>query len=206
MYTKYPSTPHLRGSNSIAKDDTTTSDEIFEGKYVVITEKMDGENTTMYGDHIHARSVDSRHHPSRDWVKRFHASIRHNIPEGWRVCGENVYAEHSIHYDSLPSYFLGFSIWNEDNICLRWIETLTLFQEWGITPVPILWCGLYDPKIIEAVIDQLDTSKQEGFVVRSTNNFHFSEFQNNVAKYVRKDHVQTDQHWTKKSVVPNQLA
>jgi len=39
------------------------------GREVVVTEKMDGENTTMYCDNIHARSIDGRHHPSRDWVK-----------------------------------------------------------------------------------------------------------------------------------------
>jgi hypothetical protein len=29
------------------------------------TERIDGENTTLYAACIHARSVDGRHHPSR---------------------------------------------------------------------------------------------------------------------------------------------
>lgn len=44
------------------------SPEFLKGP-VVITEKMDGENTTLYRDGLHARSLDSRHHPSRNWVK-----------------------------------------------------------------------------------------------------------------------------------------
>jgi hypothetical protein len=49
------------------------------------TEKMDGENTTIATDYIHARSLDSRHHPSRSWVKNLHGIIAHDIPLGWRV-------------------------------------------------------------------------------------------------------------------------
>lgn len=69
--------------------------ELYSGKQVLVTEKLDGECTTLYKDYSHARSLDSNHHPSRDWVKRFHSEIAHNIPEGWRVCGENVFAKHN---------------------------------------------------------------------------------------------------------------
>lgn len=207
MYTKYPSTPYLIGSDSYDPKDSHIGPGIFDGKTIVITEKMDGENTSFYTNYIHARSLDSRHHPSRDWVKGFHGSIKHLIPEGWRVCGENVYAEHSIHYNALPSYFLGFSIWDENNVCRSWKETITLFEEWGITPVPVLWSGLVNkPDIFRKIIDQLDFTIQEGFVVRVSESFHYSEFSEHVAKYVRPNHVQTDQHWTKKAVIPNQLA
>jgi hypothetical protein len=197
---------HLPWSDGITDDDKVieTLDSL-EGDYVVITEKMDGENTTMYRDHIHARSIDSKHHSSRDWVKSFHASIKHNIPEGWRVCGENVYAQHSIHYDNLPSYFLGFSIWNEKNECLRWIETMQRFSDWGIEPVPIIWAGLCDFKMIRQGLHPWDNTR-EGYVIRAGGKFHIEEFPIKVAKYVRKNHVQTDQHWMKGPVVQNRLA
>ena len=42
---------------------------------LVITEKMDGENTTIHNGGTFARSPDSRYHPSRDWLKAFAASI-----------------------------------------------------------------------------------------------------------------------------------
>ena len=68
---KYPTTPHLPFSLGIQSDDrrVQTLDGLV-GREVVVTEKMDGENTTMYVDHIHARSLDSRHHPSRDWAMK----------------------------------------------------------------------------------------------------------------------------------------
>ena len=111
QYYKYPRTPHLPWSQGASADDSLLKDsKLFEGQEVVITEKMDGENTTMYPDHIHARSIDSRHHPSRTWVKSLHGSIAHLIPQGWRLCGENLYAQHSIAYEGLKSYFYLFSV------------------------------------------------------------------------------------------------
>ena len=70
---KYPRTLHIPSSPGATSDDKmlTASQyvEFFQGRNIQITEKMDGENTTLYSDYLHARSLDSRHHPSRDWVK-----------------------------------------------------------------------------------------------------------------------------------------
>ena len=103
---------HLPWSPGLQNDDRVIESlDGFVGKRVIVTEKLDGENTTMYNDAIHARSIDGRHHPSRDWVKGFHGSIKHLIHPLYRVCGENVYAEHSIHYNALKTYFYGFGLW-----------------------------------------------------------------------------------------------
>jgi hypothetical protein len=100
-YVKYPRTYHLPWSDGATDDDRVLTDEDLEtnfaGRTVVVTEKMDGENTTMYNDCIHARSPDSGPHPSRDWVKNLHAQIQWQIPEGWRISGENLYATHTLH-------------------------------------------------------------------------------------------------------------
>ncbi len=100
---KYPRTPHLPWSPGRSEDDIALDsiDQLEKLENVVVTEKLDGENTALYHNCLHARSVDSKSHPSRDWIKQFHATIRHNIPEEFRICGENVYAKHSIFYDSL---------------------------------------------------------------------------------------------------------
>jgi hypothetical protein len=72
MYVKYPRTYHLPWSPGQTRDDRVIeSTDIFKGKEVVVTIKMDGENTTMYHDYIHARSIDSGSHPSRTWIKNF---------------------------------------------------------------------------------------------------------------------------------------
>jgi len=122
---KYPRTYHLPWSLGLTSDDKKVPDtSVFDGKEVVVTEKMDGENTTIMNNIVHARSVDGRSHPSRNIVKQWAADWQHEIPDGWKIRGENVYAKHSIFYDNLEAYFLGFAIWDESNICLSWDDTL----------------------------------------------------------------------------------
>jgi RNA ligase len=203
-YLKYPRTPHLPWSPGEGEDDILLSDSfMFEGKEVVVTEKLDGENTSMYPDHIHARSLDSRAHPSRDWIKAFHGSIAHLIPADWRLCGENMYARHSLGYDNLKSYFYLFSIWNEHNVCLSWSDTEEWAELLGLELPPVLYEGLWDAKAVQGI--KLDLEKQEGYVVRTSESFAYSEFQKHVAKWVRTGHVQTDQHWMHAEVMANGL-
>lgn len=202
---KYPRTPHLPWSPGGTSDDSYLVDtKHFEGKEVIVTEKMDGENTTLYNDGMHARSIDSRHHPSRDWVKAFHSVFAREIPVGWRVCGENVYAKHSIEYDALPSYFLLFSVWNEKNESLSWDQTVEWASLLGVETVSELWRGIWDEDAVRSI--QIDESIQEGYVVRLASSFSYKDFPHSMGKWVRPHHVQTDQHWMSAAVVPNGLS
>lgn len=203
MRYKYPRTPHLPGSNGRTEDDISFFGN-FKGKKVVITQKMDGENTTMYRDAIHARSIDGVHHPSRDWVKNFHSQISHWFDEDLRICGENLYAKHSIAYDNLNSYFLGFSAWRGET-CLDWNETKEIFEYIGIECVPELYVGTFDQKIVDNLIKNMDTNKSEGFVIRLFDAFEMNDFSISCAKYVRENHVQTSEHWKNMKIIPNTL-
>jgi hypothetical protein len=194
-YVKYPRTYHLPWSENITDDDRVMENPEKNFDFVVVTEKMDGENTTMYQDYIHARSLDGRSHKSRDWVKNFHSQIAHDIPKGWRICGENMYAVHSIKYSDLKTYFYGFSIWNDKNECLSWAETLEWFWLLGIEPVPTIYVGEFSEDLIKKNWWPGGRREREGYVVRNFDSFHYRDFRNNVAKYVRKDHVQTVKHW-----------
>jgi hypothetical protein len=202
---KYPRTRHLPWSPGATHDDLIAdSIEAFAGQRVIVTEKMDGENTTLYTDHLHARSVDSRHHPSRNWIKALHGRIGYQIPQGWRLCGENLFARHSIAYTGLPSYFMMFSVWDEHQRCLDWDST----HEWaallGLDMVPTLYDGIFDPQWFKTFEQDLEQS--EGYVVRLAAGFSRADFGTSVAKWVRTNHVQTDTHWMQQAVVPNDLA
>lgn len=208
-YVKYPRTYHLPWSRGATDDDRVlTTEELeanFGGRRVVVTEKMDGENTTMYNDYMHARSLDSGSHPSREWVKNLHAQIQWQIPDGWRICGENLYASHTLHYDGLPSYFLLLSLWNENNICLSWDDAILWAALLNLHIVPVIWSGPWDRATAEALSNRLDFSKQEGYVVRLAEQFPYSSFRKSVAKYVREEHVGTSHDWMTKTVVRNHL-
>ncbi|MFJ7265272.1 RNA ligase family protein [Streptomyces sp. NPDC099050] len=206
MRTHYPRTPHLPWSPGATSDDVRTTGPGmlagFAGREVVVTEKLDGENTTLYADGLHARSLDSGHHPSRAWVKGLQSRIGPGIPAGWRVCGENVYARHSLAYEELDAYFYGFSVWDGDH-CLDWDRTVLFLRGLGVPGPRVLWRGVFDERSLRRL--RLDTARQEGYVVRTVGGFDRADFGRRVAKWVRGGHVQTDTHWMYAQVVPNGL-
>lgn len=202
MRVKYPRTRHLPNSPGASADDEHLSDlSALRAGPVVVTEKMDGENTTIGPGYVHARSVDSRPHPSRTWVRALAGRLWPDLPAGMRVCGENLYARHSLGYDDLPSYFLVFNIW-QDERCLDWDST----REWAtlleLSCVPELYRGPFPE--LDALV-RIRRENSEGFVVRTARGFECSQFGTHVAKWVRAGHVQTDQHWMNQTVTPNRL-
>ncbi|MFE9480368.1 RNA ligase family protein [Streptomyces spororaveus] len=203
MRIHYPRTPHLPWSPGAAADDVRAVGLAgLAGHEVVVTEKLDGENTTLYADGLHARSLDSAHHPSRAWVKGLQGRIGPGIPAGWRVCGENLYARHSIPYEELDSWFYGFSVWDGEH-CLDWDRTVRFLRGLGVPTPRVLWRGVFDERALRRLM--LDTARQEGYVVRRAAGFAREDFGRCVAKWVRGGHVQTSTHWMFAQIVPNGL-
>ena len=204
---KYPRTYHLLFSLGSTSDDKFLENhDAFKGKTIIISEKMDGEATSMYPDRIHARSIDSKDHSSRHWVKGLWGSIKDQIPTGWRICGENVYAKHSIYYNDLETYFYVYSIWDENNYCLSWADTLVICEILNLTPVRVIDTLLFDEEKLKEIANNLDTTKVEGYVLRNKERFHYDDFSNNVAKWVRKGHVENNSsHWMYNKIIPNKL-
>ncbi len=201
-YFKYPRTYHFPWSQGLQNDDKMMENpNQFVGKNVVVTIKMDGENTTMYPDYFHARSLDGRSHPSRNYVKGIHGSIKHQIPDGYRICGENIYAEHAITYKHLRSYFQVFSVWDNFNRCMDWNETKEFCNNLGLTYVPVIYEGIWNEELVRKVgryylKTGYNDDPVEGYVVRLRNHFHYDDFANSTGKCVRKGHVgKEDIHW-----------
>ena len=214
-YVKFPRTYHCTWSPGAHSDDKMHRDmDFFTGKNVVVTLKMDGENCNMYSDYIHARSILTKHHDSRSWVKALHGRIKHMIPEEWRITGENLYAKHSIHYNNLPDYFLVFGVWDEYNQCLPWDEVVFYAEELGLKTVPELcrfdWASEAEAKrhIMGLYEDYCKTSKDpvEGFVIRIADAIPYRDWKRCTAKWVRTNHVQTDEHWISGEVTPNAVS
>lgn len=204
-YIKYPRTFHLPYSECITDDDKRlSSDEHFKQmKNIVVTEKMDGQNQTVYSDgYYHARSVDGNNKSWDKWFKQYIQKWCHDIPNGYRVCGECLFAKHSIEY-SFPNdgyLFQMFAIYDDKNTCLSWEQTWMWCELFGLKPVNVIYYGKYDKDLIMFKFleyKQKQNHEVEGFVVRNVDSFAYEDFSKNVAKYVRKNHVQTDEHWTK---------
>lgn len=162
----------------------------------VVTEKMDGGNLTMMQDDFYARSVDSKSQPWDYPAKALWASVRHDIPEGWRVSGESLYARRSVAYGALESFFLVFGMWDESGALLDWETTVEMTKLIGLQTAPVLYRG-------NSGIDALaawqaagkNKDNSEGFVLRSAGRIEARDFATHVAKWVRPNHVQTSADW-----------
>lgn len=208
LFKKYNSTPHLPFSPGVQKDDSIHPNlDFFLGKEVIMPEKLDGENTSMYSIHdgniFHARSLDSAHNWTRDWCKRVHSGIAHEIPKGMKLIGENMFAEHSIKYDNLNSYFYLFAIWQEIDgkvYSLDWDSVVMYAELLDLQTPKILDRFIFDEAKVKKLANSIDTNIMEGFVMRTTEGFFLPEdngYMLNLAKWVREGHVQTDEHWLK---------
>lgn len=208
-YIKYPRTYHLPKSQMGKEDRMMSDDSCFRGEQVVVSIKMDGENTTMYNDYIHARSINMDSHESRDWIKDYWSQISYLIDEDMRLCGENLYAVHSIKYSNLKSYFNLFSIWI-DMTCLSWKETIEYTGIIGCETVPVIYQGIYDKNKIINAFDEYDRQNpSEGYVIRLVNEFKYGDFRKSVGKFVKpafREVVNNSHgHWVSKKVEKNEM-
>ena len=209
---KYPRTYHFPWSPGLENDDRVTKSlDHFIGKEVIATLKMDGENTSIYSDYLHSRSLEKEYHESRTWVNKLQGEIGHLLKPGERICGENMAAFHSIKYKNLDSFFYVFSYWI-DKECQSWDDTVKRCAELELLTVPVLYRGIWNEAIIKKLYSpNYQGNEMEGYVVRPTAAFT-GDFLvgkewwlKEITKYVRAGHVKkTDKHWKTKAVVWNE--
>lgn len=211
MSKKYPRTSHLSFSpNSRDPDHRLDDKELTSliGQPVVISEKLDGGSCCLTRTDVYARThAVPATHPQFNWVKAKHAAIKHLIDVGISVFGENLYAVHSIRYDSgLPSYFMVFAARNDITMhWMPWDDVVKLSHGLGFMHVPVLYKGTFESvSTLRETITRLGSehslfgNEREGVVVRRVAGFDDDEFRTSVVKWVRKNHIQTDEHWTSK--------
>lgn len=208
--TKYPRTPHLPFSPGATSDDKWVSDDALErlasGMDLVVTEKMDGGNLTFTYRHFFARSLDSGTQPWDSAARALWSAVRFNIPEGWRISGESLYARRSVAYDNLPGPFLVFGVWDDTNALLSWDDTEEWAEMLSLPTVPVLYRGDSYEKAISAWGEHLNSCVSEGFVLRNSGAIDYSDFAFNVAKYVRQGHVTGSADWREGHITPNGIA
>lgn len=179
MRKQFPRIPHFPWSKGGHVDDLVlTSTAHFQERDVVQLTKLDGEGITMMRDKIYGKSddIDIRD-ASRSYVMRLWSAIHVDIPRGWRIYGEYLYRVRTIYYDYLPSFFLGISVINENDVFLPWEETLEWFELLNIEPVYDLWDGIYDEGVVKMgnlhnTQYTADFGEGEGYVVRVKAAFH----------------------------------
>lgn len=202
---KYPRTYHFPFSPGAKSDDRIAQDfSNLVGIDIVITEKLDGSNASLTRGGVYGRShaVYSRNPWDREmWL--IHNIVNRDIPEDMFVFGENMEGIHSIEYDNLESYFYIFGI-RDNNIWIPWKDVEDWSYLLNLPTVPVLFKGVVNSeaelkKLVESLSKQPSAlgGVREGVVVRNASLFHNDDFSENVMKWVREGHVQTDEHWSR---------
>ena len=196
---------------TISKEDEK---RLFSGR-VIIEEKLDGANTGIirFKDYFKLQKrgslVDTSEH---EQFNRFKAWANENynkimqIPEGLIVYGEFMYAQHNIHYDSLPDWFLVFEIWdNKEKKYWDYWRRRELCERIGLCLVPL--------------IDETFTNKLELIKIIPKQSFYGNRAEGIVIKkYTKKDYMRAkvvwpdfmkeadeSEHWTKGPLRINKL-
>lgn len=212
---KYGRTFHFPFSPGTTSDDRINFDywkDVSALDTIVHTEKLDGENTCLnqYGVFARSHAAPTRH-PWANYLKERWDSIKDDLGD-LEIFGENIYAIHSIKYTEIESHFYVFGIRYLDTwLCWDEVKFYAALLDFAIVPE----LSFSKPEIEEEFIDvvssivkqesvfkSVDTITEkncsmEGIVTKNTNEFLVADFKQNVFKYVRKDHVKTDEHWTR---------
>jgi hypothetical protein len=214
--TKYPRTYHLPFSPGRGKDDKVMwSVDHLVGLPLTITEKMDGSNVCMTNKECFSRSHSGPPtHESFNGFKALHSTIKNLIRDDILIFGEWCFAKHSISYDKLPAYFLLFGVKDTaNNEWGSWQDVELFAQHLGVRTVPVIEQEIVfkTAKELEQFVtyeankQSLCGNDREGLVVRKRLAFDDKEFSTMMAKYVRKNHVQTTTHWKFQQLVRNEL-
>lgn len=213
---KYPRTYHLPFSPGTTSDDRKLSADWFkdyEGKEIMISEKLDGEATAMNIQDVYARSHGA---PTRtDWSLNLwepnsglYWRLRSLIGEHEMIYGENLYGIHSISYDRLPAYWFMYAA-NDGERWYGWDEVEEMAKILEVPTVPVLWRGIAESEkqVTELIMKFVNEPsvfgpEREGVVMRTVEGFPFEEngeeaFPHHVCKWVRPHHVKTDQFWAR---------
>jgi 5-methylcytosine-specific restriction endonuclease McrA len=200
---KYPRTYHLPFSEGATDDDRIQAD--WQGilqHELVITEKLDGENTCIKSNGVYARSHGAvNRNPWARPIWEVWERIGHSLGD-LHIFGENMYAIHSIEYGQLSHYFYVFAI-RDGARWLSWDETADYAQILDLPLTLVVSRGHFNEKILKNIITEQQRNGSllggisEGVVCRTAAGFDNADFTHCVLKYVRENHVQTDEHWAR---------
>jgi len=219
---RFPHTPHLAwlGSGEPRDDKVLAPREVatlLAGE-VIVEEKVDGANVGFSVSHdgdvvVQNRgSYLDRHHahdqfrPLWPWLDRNRDALFDALGTQLILFGEWCYACHSVPYDGLPDWFLGFDVydrgyerfWSSD-------RRDALLERLDLVPTPRLAHGHCTLPQLQAFLgpSRVGSNDMEGLVVRA----EADGWVTGRAKLVAARFTQQiEEHWSRGAVRPNSLA
>jgi hypothetical protein len=221
MFFKFPHTPHLLwlGKSPCREDKVLLPEEartFVEGE-VVVEEKVDGTNVGFSLDERGTLRVQSRGNyltrgghpqfqPLWPWVETRRSALTALLQRGLILFGEWCFAQHSVSYNRLPDWFLGFDVY-EPSVSRFWSSDRRdrLLHDFDLASVPRLAQGRFSIEHLVAFIatSRLTEGVMEGVYVRRNH----GDWLEQRAKIVRPEFAEgIDRHWADESLHKNALA
>lgn len=217
---KFPSTPHLTllGGAEVRNDKVMSESERneFLRHELIVEEKVDGANLGISFDHEGNIRAQNRgtylHFPFSgqwkklsEWLHPRTDELFEQLTDKYILFGEWCYAQHSVIYDRLPDWFLGFDVFDKNTAkfvsCLRRND---VFDTLEISQVPMMERGYFTLSELESLLSQsqLSNNPAEGLDLR----FDQYDWLEQRAKLVRPAFIQSiEQHWVRSGIKPNRL-
>jgi len=217
---KFPSTPHLTllGDVEVRGDKVMSESERneFLRHELVVEEKVDGANLGISFDaegNIRAQNRGAYLHlPSTgqwkklsEWLSPRTDVLFEQLTDRYMIFGEWCYAQHSVTYDRLPDWFLGFDVFDKSAAkffsCSRRDE---MFQSLGMFQVPVIKRGQFSLSELNSFLSlsKFSDKPAEGLYLR----FDRGGWLEQRAKLVRPVFIQSVvQHWSRSSIRANRL-
>jgi len=209
---KFPHTPHLvwLGEGLPRADKVLSREEVsrfLDGK-IYVEEKVDGANIGVslnQAGNIRAQNrgsyLTSKAHPQFDplwpWINTHGIALSEALEPGLILFGEWCYAQHSIHYDRLPDWFLAFDVYDTRTNAFWCVARRNRFVDsLGLCRVPAVTEGSFMLSELVGLLGEsrLTSGPMEGIYVRKEDSDRVVAR----AKIVRAEFAQSiDEHWTK---------
>ena len=216
----FPHTPYLISPNNTSSrlDKVLSEDGArpFFTDAVLIEEKIDGANLgisfTKDGTiclqnrgHYLSKPFTGQWKPLPCWLNSRIDCLFDLLLNKFILFGEWCYVTHSVHYCSLPDWFIAFDLFDKDNQCfLSTKKRNALIAKAGIAIVPQLYKGHMSISMLSGFLGKSEYGDEEceGLYFRIDSEEHVIHR----AKYVRPGFQQLlDAHWSKKAIRHNQL-
>lgn len=219
---KFPHTPHLLwlGAGTPRDDKVLKPAEVTEflSDEVVVEEKLDGANLGLSlgtDGRVRAQSRGSYLAPGHSlaqwsplwsWIAEHRDGLEDGLRGDLMLYGEWCYARHTVPYDALPDWFLGFDIFE---MATRRFWSANRRNEWlhgrGLAAIPEVKRGRVKLKQVSSLLDTsiVGHMPMEGIYLRREQGGWLQMRAKVVSATFNQ---QIAEHWTRRAVVPNQLA
>lgn len=217
---KFPSTPHLALLGDTAVRDDKVLSELERDEFLLhelaVEEKVDGANLGISFDACGNVRVQNRGgyllfpfsgqwKKLSEWLSPRTDALFEYLTDRHILFGEWCYAQHSVIYDRLPDWFLGFDIFDKVSAkyfsCARRDDMLLTL---GISKIPMIKRGHFSLLELNSLLSQsrLSANPAEGLYLR----FDQGDWLAQRAKLVRPAFIQSiDEHWSRSGIKANRL-